>query len=115
MVKDIGKRFENLVACHLLKWCFFLQDTEGRDIELRYFRDVDRREVDFVIVEDGNPLHFVECKKNSGRDISRPLNYLKTRFPFVQATQVSLENDMDLITKKGIRLCSAHLFLSEFV
>ena len=102
-------------ACHLLKWYFFLQDTEGRDIELRYFRDVDRREVDFVIVEDGNPLHFVECKKNSGRNISRPLNYLKTRFPSVQATQVSLENDIDLITKEGIRICSAHLFLSEFV
>jgi len=115
VVKDTGKRFENLVACHLLKWCFFLQDTEGRDIELRYFRDVDRREVDFVIVEDGKPLHFVECKKKSGRNISRPLNYLKTRFPSVQATQVSLEDDMDLITKEGIRICSAHLFLSEFV
>lgn len=115
VVKDTGKRFENLIACHLLKWCFFLQDTEGRDVELRYFRDVDRREVDFVIVEDGNPLHFVECKKKSGRDISRPLNYLKTRFPSVQATQVSLEDDIDLTTKEGIRICSAHLFLSEFV
>jgi len=51
-----------------------LQDTEGGDIELRYFRDEDRREVDFVIVEDGKPLHFVECKKKSGRNISRPLN-----------------------------------------
>jgi len=114
-IKDTGKRFENLVACHLLKWCFFLQDTEGRDMELRYFRDVDRREVDFVIVEDGKPLHFIECKKKSGRNVSRPLNYLKTRFPSVQATQVSFEDDMDLITKEGIRICSAHLFLSELV
>ncbi len=115
VIKNRGKRFENLVACHLLKWCFFLQDTEGRDVELRYFRDVDRREVDFVIVEDGKPLYFVECKKKSGKDISRPLNYLKTRFPSVQATQVSLEDDIDVITKEGIRICSAHLFLSEFV
>ena len=115
VVRDKGKRFENLVACHLLKWCFFLQDTEGRDMELRYFRDVDRREVDFVIVEDGEPLRFVECKKRSGRVAGRPLNYLKTRFPHVQATQVSLEEDIDLTTKEGIRICSAHLFLSEFV
>ncbi len=113
VVKDVAKRFENLMACHLLKWCFFLQDTEGRDIELRYFRDVDKREVDFVIVEDGTPVHFVECKKSS-KDISRSLRYLKLRFPFVQATQVSLENDMDLTTKEDIRLCSAHLFLSDF-
>jgi len=33
----------------------------------------------------------------------------------VQATQVSLEEDIDLTTKEGIRICSAHLFLSEFV
>ncbi|MDY6839858.1 MAG: ATP-binding protein [Thermodesulfobacteriota bacterium] len=114
VVKDIGKRFENLVACHLLKWCFFLQDTEGRDIEVRYFRDVDRREVDFVIVEDGNPVHFIECKK-SGRKISKSLLYLKTRFPGVQATQVSLEDKTDVITKEDIRLCGADIFLSDFV
>jgi hypothetical protein len=84
-------------------------------MELRYFRDVDTREVDFIIVEDGNPLHFVECKKKSGRDISRSLKYLKARFPSVQAVQVSLENDMDLITKQGIRLCSADLLLSDLV
>jgi hypothetical protein len=114
VVKDTGKRFENLVACHLLKWCFFLQDTEGRDIELRYFRDVDRREVDFVIVEDGKPIHFIECKK-SGKNPSRSLCYLKTRFPFVQATQVLLEDDLDVVTKEGIRVCSAYLFLSDWV
>ena len=107
-------KFENLVACHLLKWCSFLQDTEGRDIELRYFRDVDKREVDFVIVEDGKPVRFVECKL-SEKSLSRPLCYLKARFPSVQATQVSLENDMDLITKEGIRMCSAYLFLSDLV
>ncbi len=33
-------------VCHLLKWCHFQQDTEGRNVELRYFRDVERREVD---------------------------------------------------------------------
>ena len=63
-----------------------------------------------MIVEDGNPLHFVECKKKSGRDISRPPNYLKTRFPSVRATQVSFEDNIDLITREGIRICSAHLF-----
>jgi len=114
VVKDTGKRFENLIACHLLKWCFFSQDTEGREIELRYFRDVDKREVDFIIIEDGNPVHFIECKK-SGKSLSRSLSYLKARFPNVQATQVLLEDDTDLITKEGIRLCSANLFLSDFI
>ncbi|MCJ7680916.1 MAG: AAA family ATPase, partial [Candidatus Aminicenantes bacterium] len=52
LIKEEGYRFENMVACHLLKWCRFVEDTEGYDMELRYFRDVDRREVDFVLVKD---------------------------------------------------------------
>lgn len=62
MVDDPAARFENLVACHLLKWCHFQQDTEVRNVELRYFRDAERREVDFVIMEDNKPLQFIECK-----------------------------------------------------
>jgi hypothetical protein len=55
-------RFENLVACHLLKWVHYQQDAFGRDLELRYFRDTDGREVDFVVVEGRTPTLFVECK-----------------------------------------------------
>ena len=114
VVSDGGYRFENLVACHLLKFCFFAQDTEGRDLELRYFRDIDKREVDFVLVEDGRPAHFIECK-SSGKDASLSLRYLKKRFPSVPATQVTLDPDVDLVTKDGMRICSAHLFLKELV
>ena len=114
LVKDTGKRFENLVAVHLLKWCCFLQDSEGRDMELRYFRDVDRREVDFIIVEEDRPLQFIECK-TSGRQVSPSLLYLKKRFPEVTCAQVLLEEDTDLVTKEGVRLCSANRFLIDFV
>ncbi|MGD1972648.1 MAG: ATP-binding protein [Desulfobacterales bacterium] len=114
VVPNMGSRFEDLVACHLLKWSFFLQDTEGRDVELRYFRDVDRREVDFVLTEDGKPVLFAECKTSNKR-VSSSLNYLKKRFPNVPAFQVTLDEDEDLLTKEGIRICSAHLFLKNFV
>lgn len=113
-VRDTGKRFENMVACHLLKWCLFLQDTQGRDIELRYFRDIDKREVDFVIVEDGTPLYCIECK-TSDKNLSRSLYYFKMRFPEVKAVQAVLENDIDLVTKEDIRICSARYLLSEFI
>jgi predicted AAA+ superfamily ATPase len=114
VVPEMGPRFENLVACHLLKWVFFLQDSEGRELDLRYFRDVDKREVDFVVIEDQVPMHFVECK-SSGKVQSPSLRYLKLRFPAVPATQVTLEEDVDLTTKDGIRICSAHLFLKDFI
>ena len=53
VVPDDAARFENLVGCHLLKWVYHEQDTAGRDLELRYFRDTDGREVDFVVTEGG--------------------------------------------------------------
>jgi len=80
-------------------------------MDLRYFRDVDRREVDFVILKDGQPTHFIECKK-AGRVINSALRYLKRRFPDVKTAQISLDKDLDLVTKDDIRLCSAHKFLA---
>ena len=114
VVTKAGPQFENLVACHLLKWCYFLQDTEGRDMELRYFRDVDKREVDFVITEDSNPTHFIECKKSDVLP-SPSLRYLKKRFPDVVAIQLVLDRDIDVIDAGGIRTCSADRFLKKMV
>lgn len=114
VVSGAGPRFENLVACHLLKWCYFLQDTEGRDVELRYFRDVDRREVDFVITDGGEPNLFIECKKSDQRP-SLALRYLKKRFPGVDAVQLVLDRDLDVIDADGIRTCAAFRFLKTLV
>jgi hypothetical protein len=47
--------------------------------------------------------------------VNPALRYLKTRFPKAEATQVSLEKDVDLVTRDGIRLRSAHLLLKELV
>ena len=84
------QRFENLVGAHLLKWAHWLQDTEGRDVELRYFRDVDGREVDFVVVEGRRPTHLVECKW-ADAPIDRGVRYLKLRFPGAEAWQLSAD------------------------
>ncbi|MFC1499046.1 ATP-binding protein [Verrucomicrobiota bacterium] len=61
-VPDSGSRFENMVACQLNKYCHYIEDTEGFDMELRYIRDTDKREVDFVVLKDGRPEFAVECK-----------------------------------------------------
>lgn len=34
-VEDAGARFVNMVAGHLLKYCHFVEDTEGYTMELR--------------------------------------------------------------------------------
>jgi hypothetical protein len=49
-----------------LKWVEYQVDTQGRELELRYFRDVDGREVDFIVLERIRPIGFVECKLGDG-------------------------------------------------
>ncbi|HYK92039.1 MAG TPA: ATP-binding protein [Acidobacteriota bacterium] len=112
LVRDRGARFENLVACHLQKENHYLEDTRGIGRELRYFRDVENREVDFVVLEDSRPILFVECKL-SGRDLSPSLRYLHSKFPAVRAIQVTAAGDIDIMTRDGIRICDAPRFLSE--
>lgn len=107
-------RFENLVASHLLKWVHFQQDTQGQDIELRYFRDTDGREVDFVVTGGRNPRMLVECKWGD-TDVDRSLRYLKVRFPSADAWQVSATGSKDYITPEGIRVAPALTLLRTLV
>lgn len=72
-----GLRFENLVACQLIKYCHFMEDTEGDKMELRFLRDMDKREVDFVVLRNKRPIFAVECK--SGASISPYITYFQKR------------------------------------
>jgi predicted AAA+ superfamily ATPase len=114
LVTSDAARFENLVAAHLLKWVHFQQDTQGRDLELRYFRDIDRREVDFVVTERGKPIQFVECKW-SDADVDPGLRYLHGKFPAVEAWQISAVGTKDFQTPDGIRVAPAIEFLKQLV
>ena len=73
-----GARFENLVACHLLKYCHRREDTEGHRMDLRFIRDTDGREVDFVVIEDSEPLFAVECKTGE-QSPSKAIRYFRER------------------------------------
>lgn len=110
LVKENALRFENLVACSLLKWVNFQEDALGEELSLNYFRDVDGREVDFVICAGNTPTSFIECKWND-TTISNGLKYLKTRFPKAAAWQISAIGNKDYLGDLGIRVCPARLFL----
>lgn len=88
-VVDTGARFENLVAGHLLKFCHYLEDTEGFKMELRFIRDIDLRELDFVVLKDKKPLFAVECKTGE-KQISPHIRYFKDRTPIPKYYQVHL-------------------------
>jgi uncharacterized protein len=111
LVPNNAARFENLVASHLLKWVHFENDALGKDLELRYFRDRDGREVDFVVVEGKSVRLLVEAKWDDA-PVDRGLRYLKERYPAADAWQVSATGTRDFVTPEGIRVAPALKLLS---
>lgn len=107
-------RFENLIAVHLLKYVYWLQDSQGEEVELRFFRDTDGREVDFVIIRDSKPELLVECKLSQAH-LSPDLQYLSNKFPKARAFQIHLDGEKDYQTPSGIRICSATKLLEELI
>ncbi len=114
LVPSPAARFENLVASHLLKWVHFRQDTAGEELELRYFRDTDGREVDFVVTKAGRPSLLVEAKLGDAEP-DRNLRYLKARHPAAEAWQVSATGRRDFQTPEGIRVAPSLVLLSRLV
>ncbi len=114
-VEVMPARFEILVTSHLLKWVEYQVDTQGRALELRHFRDIDGREVDFVLTErGGKPLAFVECKWDDA-PVDPGLRDLIQRFPGVPAWQVSAVGTRDYLTPEGIRVAPATTLLRDLV
>ena len=93
---DPGPRFENLVACQLLKYCHHQEDTQGHRMELRFLRDTDGREVDFVVLRDGAPLFAVECKAGE-RGADPNIAYFRERAPVRDFYQVHLGEQDKLV------------------
>ena len=89
MTPEGGPRFENLVASQLLKYCHFLEDTEGYAMELRFLRDTDQREVDFVVLKNRKPIFAVECKSGD-RAVSPAIRYFAERTSIPRFFQVHL-------------------------
>lgn len=88
-LSETGARFENFVASHLLKYCHYLEDSAGHKMELRYLKDIDGREVDFVILKDSKPLFAVECKTGEN-SLSPHIKYFRTRTTIPKFYQVHL-------------------------
>ncbi|MBI3442606.1 MAG: ATP-binding protein [Candidatus Sungbacteria bacterium] len=112
-VADTGPRLENMVASHLLKMVHFLHDAEGHKAELYFLRDIEGREVDFLITVNRKPWFAVEVKSGK-EEISRPLAYFidKLKIPFVY--QLVRKTGVDY-RKKNIRIMSVDKFLSGLV
>lgn len=91
-----------------------LPNPKGRHPACLHFRDIDGREVDFVVVESGQPIAFIECKLGD-ESVTPGLRYLKTRFARVIAWQVSAHGQRDYVSAEGVRVAPAARLLRELV
>lgn len=112
LIENHGPKFENLVACQLLKYCHFLEDTEGDRMELRFIRDTDKREVDFVVIKDKKPLFAVECKTGE-KQISPSLKYFRERIDIPKFYQVHLGKKDYGNENRSVRVLPFSTFCSE--
>ncbi len=113
-VEDEGKRFENLVASHLLKAADYFYDREGLKTEVFFLRDMDQREVDLLISIDKKPWMAVETKTSFDGNISKNLLYFAKKIGIPLLYQVVKEEGVD-VTRNGVRVLSASKFLSGLV
>ncbi|MBI2426650.1 MAG: ATP-binding protein [Candidatus Kerfeldbacteria bacterium] len=112
-VTNAGARLENMVASHLLKMTHFLYDAYGHKAELYFLRDIEGREVDFLVTINRKPWLAIEVK-SSHEAVSKPLAYFaeKLKIPFTY--QLVMDSAVDY-WKKDIRVISADAFLSGLV
>jgi len=68
-VSEPAACFENMVAGHLLKSVQAWRDLGYGDYDLCYWRDQQKREVDFVVTLNRMPIALIECKTSDG-DVS---------------------------------------------
>jgi uncharacterized protein len=109
-VPEEGPRFENFIASHLLKYCHFVQDTEGYEMDLRFLRDTDKRETDFVVLKENKPLFAVECKSGE-KNINPSLFYFMERTSIPKFYQVHAgKKDYE---KGGVRVLPVQRFITE--
>ena len=112
-LEDEGKRFENLVAVHLLKACRYWTEAGYGDFHLHYLRDKEKREVDFLVRNKMTPFLLVEAKL-SERATDPSLGYFHKRLRPRYSFQIVKEELPQMLREreKGLFSCSAIRFLS---
>jgi len=114
---DEGARAETLVACHLLKAVEGWTDLGFGEFELRYLRDKQKREVDFLVVKNQKPWFLVEVKK-SDTHLSPSLAYFQNQTSAPHAFQAVLSlpfEDVDCFTAQNPVVVPALTLLGQLL
>jgi len=116
-LSDDGARAETLVACHLLKAVEGWTDLGLGEFELRYLRDKQKREVDFLVVRNRQPWFLVEVKL-AEESLSPALSHFQAQTKAPHAFQVVLNlpyEPADCFAVRHPVVVPARTFLSQLL
>lgn len=94
-----ASRFENMVATSLYRFVTSIDDRGWPRVELYFVRTYDRKEIDFVLTLEDEPILAVECKLGRRRfpdQLRRFRSLWKKDFPVVQVV-----NEPGILVRKG--------------
>ena len=112
-IENPSARFENMIAAHLLKLNHYLFDYEGYKAELNFLRNVDKKELDFLVSINKKPWFAVEAKL-SETDVSKSLLYYKEKLKIPYVYQVVKGSGINRLVK-DVNIISADCFLSGLI
>ena len=116
-VSNPGARAETFIACHLLKAVEGWTDLGLGNFELRYLRDKEKREADFVVIKNRKPWFLAEVKKAEER-LDPHLGHFQRQLKAPHAFQVVLEMDYvqaDCFSRGEPTVVPARTFLSQLL
>lgn len=111
---DEGARFENLVACALLREAHRREDLQGAKTNLHYLRTKEGREVDFLLVQDGTPRLLLETKW-ADPEPSKHLAWFAEHFGKAKPATIQIVGKLDREREviRGPRVVKAAQWLAE--
>ncbi len=108
----VSRRLENLVAVSLLKHLNAIEDYQGRKARLHYLRTKEKKEVDFALFIENEPLLLIEVKL-SADDLSPALVYFHKKYGL---PAIQLVKNLRYEQKKGdISIRSVFRFLGSLM
>jgi uncharacterized protein len=116
-IRDVGARAETFAACHLLKAVEYWTDMGLGHFELRYVRDKQKKEVDFLVVRDNQPWFLVEIKQKE-TTLSPALLHFQQQTGAKHAFQAVMDlpyADVDCFSYTAPIVVSARTFFSQLV
>lgn len=112
-IRSPAARFENAVASHLLKSVHFWRDLGFGDYDLLYWRNREKREIDFIITLGREPIVAIECKL-SDSDLTDNFNPFSAKFPLVPRIQLVADPGIRKISKNAL-VTTASRWLADLV